>query len=167
MARLRDPKRAAMNSTTEASRSSGTFITAAMASGGLPWGVGPRPPPMITPSERASAVRRARTMRAWLSPTAWWKWESTPAAANCSPSQAELVSAIWPSRSSAPTATISTLTPPPPISTGGPSHGPAPVEQVLDPGHHREGGGEPHEGELQGVGAGQRRGPAGGGGKGL
>ena len=49
-------------------------------------------------------------MRAWLSPTAWWKCESTPAAARCSPSQAELVSAIWPSRSSVPTATISTLT---------------------------------------------------------
>ena len=32
----------------------------------------------MTPSLRASAVRKARTMRSWLSPTAWWKWEVTP-----------------------------------------------------------------------------------------
>ena len=49
-------------------------------------------------------------MRSWLSPTAWWKCEVTPAEASWSPNQAELVSAIWPSRSSVPTATISTLT---------------------------------------------------------
>ena len=64
----------------------------------------------MTPSLRASAVRNARTMRSWLSPTAWWKWEATPLAASCSPSHAEFVSAIWPSSSSVPTATISILT---------------------------------------------------------
>ena len=43
---------------------------------------------MMTPSLRASAVRRARMMRSWLSPTAWWKCDATPVAASCSPSQA-------------------------------------------------------------------------------
>ena len=65
---------------------------------------------MMTPSLRASAVRNARVMRPWLSPTAWWNWEATPLAAIRSPSHAEFVSAIWPSNRSVPTATISILT---------------------------------------------------------
>ena len=96
-------------------------MTSAMASRVMSSWVGPRPPQTMTPSLRARAVRRARTMRAWLSPTAWWKWESTPAAASCSPSQAELVSAIWPSSSSVPTATISILTRRSPAGLGRPS----------------------------------------------
>ena len=41
--------------------------------------VGPSPPQTMTPSDRASAVRSASTMRRWLSPTCWWKWLATPA----------------------------------------------------------------------------------------
>ena len=41
------------------SRTSGTFITSAMASRVMSSWVGPRPPHMMTPSLRASAVRRA------------------------------------------------------------------------------------------------------------
>ena len=86
-----------------------TFMTSAMASRVMSSWVGPSPPHTTTPSLRASAVRRASTIRSWLSPTAWWKWESTPAAPAARPATAELVSAIWPSSSSVPTATISTL----------------------------------------------------------
>ena len=110
-------------------------MTSAMASRVMSSWVGPSPPQTITPSLRARAVRRASTMRAWLSPTAWWKWESTPMAASCSPSQAELVSAIWPSSSSVPTATISTLT----AGLPGLPGRPAAVEQVLGPGATRSG----------------------------
>ncbi len=85
-------------------------MTSAMASRVMSSCVGPSPPHMMTPSLRASAVRSASVMRSWLSPTAWWKCEPTPLAARCSPSQAELVSAIWPRSSSVPTATISILT---------------------------------------------------------
>ncbi len=92
---------------------------------------------MMTPSLRANAVRSASVMRSWLSPTAWWNCEVTPLAAMRSPSQAELVSAICPSSSSVPTATISILTgvtlPLEPYETGQPREGPAPVEQVLAP----------------------------------
>ena len=105
------PRRSAsMRSTMAGSRTSSTSMTSAMASRVMSSWVGPSPPHTMTPSLRASAVRRARTMRSWLSPTAWWKWEATPLAARWSPSQAELVSAIWPSSSSVPTATISILT---------------------------------------------------------
>ena len=54
-------------------------------------------------------------MRAWLSPTFTWWCDAMPAAASCSPIQAEFVSTIWPSSSSVPTATTShdiTMTPP-------------------------------------------------------
>ena len=40
--------------------------------------VGPSPPQQITASLRASAWRMAATMRAWLSPTLTWKYESMP-----------------------------------------------------------------------------------------
>ena len=85
-------------------------MTSAMASRVMSSWVGPRPPHTMTPSLRASAVRKASTIRSWLSPTAWWKWDDTPSAARCSPSHCELVSAIWPSSSSVPTATISIRT---------------------------------------------------------
>ena len=54
--------------------------------------VGPSPPQHMTASLRARAWRMALTMRAWLSPTLVWKWQSMPASARCSPIQAELVS---------------------------------------------------------------------------
>src|SRR5580704_11438144 len=103
---------------------------------------------MITPSLRASAVRSASVMRSWLSPTAWWKWDATPLAARCSPSQAELVSAIWPSNSSVPTATISILTA---ATLGGRGcvERPAPIEQVLGTGIKGQRAGEPDHGGLQ------------------
>ncbi len=55
-----------------------TFITSAMASRVMSSWVGPSPPQTMTPSLRARAVRKASTIRSWLSPTAWWKWEATP-----------------------------------------------------------------------------------------
>ena len=57
-------------STMAGSRTRGTFITSAMASRVMSSWVGPRPPHTTTPSLRARAVRRARTIRSWLSPTA-------------------------------------------------------------------------------------------------
>ena len=54
-----------------------------------------------------SALRSAATMRPRLSPTLVWKCESMPARASCSPIHDELVSTIWPSSSSVPTATTS------------------------------------------------------------
>src|SRR5207248_6743741 len=97
--------------------------------------VGPSPPQTMTASLRASAWRRASTMRAWLSPTFTWKCESTPIKAKRSPIQAELVSTIWPSSSSVPTATTSHRT------VGAPA-----VEQVLDARDQREGHGDPEHG---------------------
>ena len=86
-------------------------------------------------------------MRSWLSPTAWWKCDATPLAARCSPSHAELVSAIWPSSNSVPTATISILTG---VTLGAAAvERPAAVEQVLGAGVERERTGEPDHGELQ------------------
>ena len=137
-----------MRSTISASRTSSTFMTSAMASRVMSSWVGPSPPHTMTPSLRASAVRSARTMRSWLSPTAWWKWEATPLAASRSPSQAELVSAIWPSSSSVPTATISILTGV--TSRGGrPVQRPPAVEHVLGAGVEGQGAGEPDHGDLQ------------------
>ena len=109
MSRPRELNSAAMRSTISGSRTRGTFMTSAMASRVMSSWVGPSPPHTTTPSLRARAVRRASTMRAWLSPTAWWKWESTPASASCSPIHAELVSTIWPRSSSVPTARTSIL----------------------------------------------------------
>ena len=77
--RPREPNIARMASTIPSSRTSWTPITSAMASRVMSSWVGPSPPQTITASERAAAVRRARTMRRWLSPTAWWKWLSMPA----------------------------------------------------------------------------------------
>ena len=51
-------------------------MTSAIASRVMSSWVGPRPPHTMTPSLRASAVRKASTIRSWLSPTAWWKCES-------------------------------------------------------------------------------------------
>ncbi len=62
---------------------------------------------MMTASLRSSARRMQATIRARLSPTLVWKCESMPASASCSPIQAELLSTIWPSSSSVPTATTS------------------------------------------------------------
>ena len=42
----------------------------------------------MTPSLRASAVRKASTIRSWLSPTAWWKWEPTPGRPGARPATA-------------------------------------------------------------------------------
>ena len=63
------PNTAAIRSTMASSRTSGTFMTSAMASLVMSSWVGPRPPQTITASLRARAVRRASTMRARLSPT--------------------------------------------------------------------------------------------------
>src|SRR5580698_4968359 len=141
-------KKPAMTSTIAWSRTSGTFMTSAMASRVMSSWVGPSPPHMMTPSLRASAVRRANVMRSWLSPTAWWKWEATPLAARCSPSQAELVSAIWPSSSSVPTATISILTEAT-LRGGGPVQRLPAIEHVLGARVERERAGEPDHGDLQ------------------
>ena len=160
-----------MASTTESSRRSGTFITSAMASRVMSSWVGPRPPQTMTPSLRARAVRKASTMRSWLSPTAWWKWEVTPAAARCSPSHCELVSVIWPRSSSVPTATISmrmvgqaaelvpSAAPRRGPGLGGPGR-PPPVQVVLAAGEHGHGRGHPDGRGQHGVVAGQRRGQA-------
>src|SRR5580698_8784104 len=155
MVRPRVSKKPAMTSTIAWSRTSGTFMTSAMASRVMSSWVGPSPPHMMTPSLRASAVRRASVMRSWLSPTAWWKWEATPLAARCSPSQAELVSAIWPSSNSVPTATISILTG---AILGGcrAVQRSTPVDQVLGPGVEGERSGEPDRGDLEAVLMGQR-----------
>ena len=59
----------------------------------------------VGPVEGGGAGRDS--MRSRLSPTSVVKRGSMPASASCSPSQAELVSTIWPSSSSVPTATIS------------------------------------------------------------
>src|SRR5271170_3191736 len=150
MVRPRASKKPAMTSTIAWSRTSGTFMTSAMASRVMSSWVGPSPPHMMTPSRRASV------MRSWLSPTAWWKWDATPLAARCSPSQAELVSAIWPSNNSVPTATISILTAAT-LRGGGTAQHPTPVEQVLGAGEERQCAGEPDRGQLQRVLMGQRR----------
>ena len=62
---------------------------------------------MMIASASDSVCRMALTMRPRLSPTLTCKHESMPDSANCSPSQAELVSIICPSKSSVPTATTS------------------------------------------------------------
>src|SRR5580693_9753090 len=156
MVRPRAAKKPAMTSTMAWSRTSGTPMTSAMASRVMSSCVGPSPPHMMTPSLRASAVRSASTMRSWLSPTAWWKWEATPFAARCSPSQAEFVSAICPSKSSVPTATISILTG---VTLGGSRtvQRPTAVHQVLRTGVESEGAGEPDHGDLEAVLMGQGR----------
>src|SRR5581483_4900133 len=139
ISRPRARNMAAMRSTISGSRSMGTFITSAMASRVMSSWVGPRPPHTMTASLRERAMRRACTMRSRLSPTFTWKCESMPAAARCSPIHDELVSTIWPRRSSVPTATTSHRT----------GHLPG-VEQVLGAGdegqHHarpQPGGGDP------------------------
>src|ERR1700722_7377685 len=156
MARPRAKKKSAMKATMAGSRTSSTFMTSAIASRVMSSWVGPRPPHMMTPSLRASAVRRASVIRVWLSPTAWWKCDVTPLAASWSPSQAELVSAIWPSSSSVPTATISILTGVT-LGGGGLVQRPAPIEQVLRSGIEGERAGEPDDRHLKGVLVGQRR----------
>ena len=78
ISRPRDANMAAMRSTIASSRTSVTFITSAMASRVMSSCVGPSPPHTMTASLRASAVRRASTMRSRLSPTLVWKCESMP-----------------------------------------------------------------------------------------
>src|SRR5579875_1873877 len=154
MARPRAKNSSSMRRTSASWRTRGTPITSAIASRVMSSWVGPRPPVTMTPSLRASAVRSARTIRSLLSPTAWRKCESTPAAASCSPSQAEFVSAIWPRRSSVPTATISIL-----ISASARSPGAvasnhllcAPcVPRVLEARDEGEPASDPHGYELEG-----------------
>ena len=150
-----------MSSTIAWSRSSGTFMTSAMASRVMSSWVGPSPPHTMTPSLRASAVRSASVMRSWLSPTAWWKCEATPLAARCSPSQAELVSAIWPEQQLG--ADRHDLDPHGgrPYGVDGAWRAPPAVEQVLGAGEERERAGEPDHGDLEVVLVGQRRDDAG------
>src|ERR1700712_2586816 len=62
----------------------------------------------MTASAAANALRNAASTRPRLSPTLICSSESNPCAANCSPIHDELVSTIWPSNSSVPTATTST-----------------------------------------------------------
>ena len=83
---------ARMDSMIVSSRSSGTFITSAIASRVMSSCVGPSPPHTTTTSLRANASRMASTMRAMLSPTFVWKCESMPASASCSPIHELLVS---------------------------------------------------------------------------
>ena len=96
-----------MRSSISSSASSGTPITAAMASRVRSSCVGPRPPQQMTASLRSSASVRHDTMRSRLSPTLVWKNVSMPDSASCSPIHDELVSVICPSRSSVPMATTS------------------------------------------------------------
>ena len=107
MSRPRDPNMARMRSSISGRPASSTPMTSAMTSRVMSSWVGPRPPHTMTASLRPSAMRSASAMRAQLSPTLVWKWESIPARASCSPIHDELVSTIWPSSSSVPTATIS------------------------------------------------------------
>ena len=72
MARPRALNMRSIRPTIASSRSIDVFITSAMASRVMSSWVGPNPPQTMTPSLRESAVRSASTMRAWLSPTAWW-----------------------------------------------------------------------------------------------
>ncbi len=44
--------------------------------------VGPSPPHTMTASARSMAMRSTDAMRAMLSPTLVWKWQSTPARAS-------------------------------------------------------------------------------------
>ena len=112
MRRPRAANRSKMRSAASSSVTSSTRITAAMASRVMSSCVGPRPPHTITASARASASSSAPTIRSRLSPTTCPCVRSMPASASCSPSQAELVSTIWPSSSSVPTATTSQRTEP-------------------------------------------------------
>ena len=112
MRRPRAANRSRMRSAASSSVTSWTPITSAMASRVMSSWVGPRPPHTITASARASASSSAATMRSRLSPTTCPWVRSMPASASCSPSQAELVSTIWPSSSSVPTATTSQRTRP-------------------------------------------------------
>ena len=92
MRRPREANRPRMRSATSSSGCNTTPITSAMASRVMSSCVGPSPPHTITASDRRSASRSTDTMRAWLSPTFTWWCEAMPAAASCSPIQAELVS---------------------------------------------------------------------------
>ena len=73
--------------------------------------VGPNPPHTMTASARDAAERIAPTIRSALSPTFDWYRQSIPASASCSPIHDELVSTIWPSNNSVPTATTSASKP--------------------------------------------------------
>src|SRR3954464_33048 len=114
-------------------------MTAAIASRVMSSWVGPSPPQTITASARSSAWRNAPTTRSWLSPTLTWKLQSMPASASCSPIQEELVSTIWPSSSSVPTATTSHRT-----------AAPVPGKEVLHTAYQREGDRHPQRGESDG-----------------
>ncbi len=100
-------------------------------------------------------------MRSRLSPTFVWNMQSMPLAASCSPIHDELVSTIWPSSSSVPTATTSQRQ----------AHraGTTPVggaeepdrrarQQVLGAGDDRQDHRQPEERVPQPGGVGQRRG---------
>ena len=107
---IRRPRRSniwRMTSATASSWCNPTPITAAIASRVRSSWVGPRPPHTITASACSSIRRSWASMRPTLSPTLTCSSESMPLAAKCSPSHAELVSTIWPSRSSVPTARTS------------------------------------------------------------
>ncbi len=105
--RPRDSNIARILSSSSGSRTSSTPMTSAMTSRVMSSWVGPRPPHTMTASDRSSAMRSAEAMRSALSPTLVWNIESMPASASCSPMNDELVSTIWPSSSSVPTATTS------------------------------------------------------------
>ena len=107
MVRPRDLKMCRMRSAIASSRRISTPMTRAITSRVMSSWVGPSPPQQITASLRSSAWRMAASMRAKLSPTLTWKWESMPASASCSPIQAELLSTMMPSSSSVPMATTS------------------------------------------------------------
>ena len=126
----------------------GTFMTSAMASRVMSSWVGPSPPQTITPSLRARAVRSASTIRRLVVPYRLMEVgvdARQPPAAR--PAMAELVSAIWPSRSSVPTATISTP------HTGGLGRRPAAVAPGTGaPVTSGESGGHPDGHVLEGAG---------------
>jgi hypothetical protein len=107
MARPAPVKMALISATSASSRSRGTPMTSAITSLVMSSWVGPRPPHTTTASARARASSMAERMRPQLSPTLVWKNESIPTTASCSPIHDELVSTIWPSSNSVPTATIS------------------------------------------------------------
>src|SRR5262245_6293680 len=125
-----------MTAAMAASSRSATPITAAIASRVTSSCVGPRPPEMMTASASAKRWRNTASMRPTLSPILTWLNELTPLRASCSPIHAELVSTIWPSSSSVPTAITSQRMDP--LRLGGAS-----APEVLRPADDREHDGDP------------------------
>ena len=110
-------------------------MTSAMASRVMSSWVGPRPPHTMTPSLRARAVREARPRcgRGCRRP-GLVEVRVDAGGASCSPIHDELVSTIWPSSSSVPTATISHRMSPPHAAAHGRRGGRVTLERASSSG---------------------------------